>query len=163
MTPIPRPACSRCRRVIADFQPPAGGVTFGYYLAEAWPKFANPGDVYICDACMWADPRYVAAYGVIHPPIKPGAAIQPIQSASPNSPKCFCKCHPGFGVDVNDPIGAVFACSFCTFAHPAVRGNSGKKDQPQADGDSRDSSPRKPNKYLPPRPWDRRRDLEDND
>nr|WP_143838143.1 hypothetical protein [Nitrospira cf. moscoviensis SBR1015] len=39
-------------------------MTAGYYVAEAWQKYANPGEVYICDSCMWADPRYIADYGV---------------------------------------------------------------------------------------------------
>jgi hypothetical protein len=56
--------CSRCHRPIVGFTPPAEGrMTAGYYVASAWRKYANPGEVYICDACMWDDPRYIADYG----------------------------------------------------------------------------------------------------
>jgi len=43
-------------------------MTAGYYVASAWQKCANPGEVYICDACMWADPRYIADYGLASSP-----------------------------------------------------------------------------------------------
>lgn len=55
--------CSRCLEAIKDFEPPGDGMTAGYYVAAAWGKYANPGEVYICDACMWADARYIADYG----------------------------------------------------------------------------------------------------
>ncbi len=60
--------CSRCNK---DTGSPLldGGMTAGYYHVEGtngWGQFANPGEVFICDACMWADPRYIAVYG-IHP------------------------------------------------------------------------------------------------
>jgi uncharacterized protein (DUF736 family) len=56
--------CSRCAEAIPDFAPPVDGeMTAGYYIAAAWQKYANPGEVYVCDACMWSDPRYVADYG----------------------------------------------------------------------------------------------------
>ncbi len=55
--------CSRCGNLIPGFRPPdESGTTAGYYLARAWPKYANPGDVYICDPCMWADPVYIVDY-----------------------------------------------------------------------------------------------------
>jgi hypothetical protein len=39
-------------------------MTAGYYVASAWEKYANrEWEVFICDACMWADPRYIADYG----------------------------------------------------------------------------------------------------
>ena len=59
--------CSRCTKPIRDFEPPKEGeMTAGYYVAAAtnWKKYANHGEVYICDACMWSDPRYIADYGV---------------------------------------------------------------------------------------------------
>ena len=55
--------CSRCRKAIEGFRPPDGGMTAGYYHALSWKKYANPGEVIICDDCMWADPRYIADYG----------------------------------------------------------------------------------------------------
>jgi hypothetical protein len=61
----PNGTCSRCTKPIKDFQPPADskGFTSGYYVAAAWPKYANEGEVYICDACMWNDPLYILDYG----------------------------------------------------------------------------------------------------
>lgn len=56
--------CSRCGNLIPGFQPPAAGsMTAGYYVAAAWQHYVNPGEIYICDACMWKDPRYIADYG----------------------------------------------------------------------------------------------------
>jgi len=55
--------CSRCHKDTGS-PLPDGGMTAGYYVAAGWPEFANPGEVYICDACMWADPRYQAVYGI---------------------------------------------------------------------------------------------------
>ncbi|MGN6206028.1 hypothetical protein [Humibacter sp.] len=57
--------CSRCQQPIAGFAPPCDGVTAGYYLASAFPRYANEGDVYICDACMWRDPLYILDHGRI--------------------------------------------------------------------------------------------------
>lgn len=56
--------CSRCTKVIERFVPPdAGGMTAGYYVAAAWAKYTNPGEVYVCESCVWSDPRYIADYG----------------------------------------------------------------------------------------------------
>jgi hypothetical protein len=55
--------CSRCKQPIRDFEPPSEGMTAGYYVAAGWEKYCNPGEVYVCDACMWKDPRYLADYG----------------------------------------------------------------------------------------------------
>ena len=40
-----------------------GGVLIGYYVAAAWKKYTRPDEIYICDTCMFADPRYIADYG----------------------------------------------------------------------------------------------------
>lgn len=56
--------CDRCH------QDKEGGIeaemSWGAYFVAAgsgWEKFANPGETVVCDACMWADPRYIATYG----------------------------------------------------------------------------------------------------
>lgn len=59
--------CSRCDKPIKDFRPPDGGMTAGYYLASGWKRYANPGETYICDACMWSDPAYIVDYGHVQP------------------------------------------------------------------------------------------------
>lgn len=56
--------CSRCGQPVDSAPPcPSRPFTAGYYVAAAWADFANPGEEYICDACMFADPRYIAVYG----------------------------------------------------------------------------------------------------
>ncbi len=42
-------------------------VTAGYYIVHSgcWHAYADPGEAYLCDACMWADPRYIATHGLI--------------------------------------------------------------------------------------------------
>jgi hypothetical protein len=59
--------CSRCEKRMEAFTD--GGMTCGYYLAAAapWKKYANVGDVVICDRCMWNDPLYIDDYGVTPP------------------------------------------------------------------------------------------------
>ena len=59
--------CSRCKQPIAGFSPPVGGMTAGYYVAAAWKKYCNVGEVYVCDACMWSDPLYIMDYGNNNP------------------------------------------------------------------------------------------------
>lgn len=58
--------CSRCGKIV-DSPPPVksdvGSMTAGYYVAASWPQFANTGEVYICDECVWVDQRYIAIYG----------------------------------------------------------------------------------------------------
>jgi hypothetical protein len=58
--------CSRCHEVIPGSKLPDGTMTAGYYVVEpgsGWQEYAKPGEQYLCDGCMWADPRYIAVYG----------------------------------------------------------------------------------------------------
>lgn len=63
--------CSRCEQLIENFKPPVydskgQGMTAGYYvIGSYWEKYANKGEVYVCDSCMWQDPRYIEVYGNI--------------------------------------------------------------------------------------------------
>ena len=59
----PSGVCSRCHHPIKEFRPPDGDMTAGYYVAAAWLKYANVGEIFICDDCMWRDARYIADYG----------------------------------------------------------------------------------------------------
>lgn len=48
--------------------PKVGEFTCGYYNVRRgtyWHKFANEGELQVCDNCMWDDPRYIAVYGVV--------------------------------------------------------------------------------------------------
>lgn len=56
--------CSRCKKnVVSALKMP--DFTGGYYeVAQGeWSKYANPGEVYLCDPCMHSEPRYRAVYG----------------------------------------------------------------------------------------------------
>lgn len=55
--------CCRCKTWMTDCTVyEEAGVTAGFYKAEWWPDFANPGEVNICDDCMHKDPRYIQAH-----------------------------------------------------------------------------------------------------
>lgn len=57
--------CCRCKQAIDGFRAPSreSNFTAGYYhIGGIWEKYANPGEKYVCDICMWADPRYIADY-----------------------------------------------------------------------------------------------------
>lgn len=56
--------CSRCNKDISELVVHnSEGMTMGYYGAADWSAFSNPGEIYICDACMFQDPRYITVYG----------------------------------------------------------------------------------------------------
>jgi hypothetical protein len=56
--------CDRCKQEIVGARPPdPDGMTAGYYVG--WKEQMDPGEHIICDACMWADPRYIAIYGKV--------------------------------------------------------------------------------------------------
>lgn len=61
--------CDRCHQEVKDAAKDCNGTTGGYYEVERgpWWKFANPGEKYLCDACMFADARYISAYGKVQP------------------------------------------------------------------------------------------------
>ena len=55
--------CDRCGKgsYEADIKEEEESITAGYY--RGWTEFTNPGELIVCDACMHADPRYIAVYG----------------------------------------------------------------------------------------------------
>jgi hypothetical protein len=55
-------ACSRCDKFV--FLPPAPA-TFEM-SSIYWGQFANPGEVLLCASCLYADYRYIAAWGGSH-------------------------------------------------------------------------------------------------
>lgn len=67
------PLCSRCFRDLDEeiraSRKFMGLGTIGYYevVSGYWSQFADPGEKYLCDACVWSDPRYIAVYGVRKP------------------------------------------------------------------------------------------------
>lgn len=54
--------CDRCRRPVEGFLPDEGGMSAGVYVG--WTEYMNPGELVVCDQCMWADSRYRAIYGI---------------------------------------------------------------------------------------------------
>ena len=57
--------CDRCKQEVKDAMKSCDGTTAGYYEVGKgqWWKFANAGEKYVCDACMFKDSRYIAVYG----------------------------------------------------------------------------------------------------
>lgn len=55
--------CSRCGIPVGDETMLGGPMTAGFYYTDLWKDFFDAGDVYVCDRCMWTDPRYREAYG----------------------------------------------------------------------------------------------------
>lgn len=53
--------CSRCHRDLGTYDP-SESFTSGFYVVESgrWSRYANVGERFLCDACMWADPAYLA-------------------------------------------------------------------------------------------------------
>lgn len=62
--------CDRCGKMVegARIPMPDGSVYFtaGFFETGGlpWSQMADEGENIVCDACMWADPRYQAVYGV---------------------------------------------------------------------------------------------------
>jgi hypothetical protein len=61
--------CGRCHKVV-DREPfPANdGMTAGYYDVQGdsrfeWGCYARPGEKYVCDPCLWSDPKFIARRG----------------------------------------------------------------------------------------------------
>ena len=60
--------CDRCDDEIEGLR--GQFATAGFYDTAGqswWARYANPGEKIVCDACMWADPRYRADYGINEP------------------------------------------------------------------------------------------------
>ena len=61
--------CDRCGKTIEGMHVPADetgrGFTAGYYdcSGSPWAEFVEEDEMIVCDACMWAEPRYIAVYG----------------------------------------------------------------------------------------------------
>lgn len=59
--------CSRCGKTVNGKR--GENYTAGFYDVTGipWSEFANPGEVNLCDECMWVDERYIQVYGKQHP------------------------------------------------------------------------------------------------
>lgn len=61
--------CDRCKQEVRDAVKACDGTTGGYYEVERgrWRKFANPGEKYVCDVCMFRHERYIKVYEKVSP------------------------------------------------------------------------------------------------
>ena len=53
--------CNRCKKVVEgilnkDF-------TGGFFEMTKWREYRRDNEQYVCDPCMFADPKYVERYG----------------------------------------------------------------------------------------------------
>ena len=60
--------CDRCKSTINGFRDESiksVAFTAGYYEVGKgyWKRYGNAGEINICDACMFSDPRYMKTYG----------------------------------------------------------------------------------------------------
>ena len=56
--------CDRCGELVDGLEIEGQG-TAGFYRTgpgSFWQRYANPGELIICDGCMHANPRYIADY-----------------------------------------------------------------------------------------------------
>ena len=89
--------CSRCHTNLPGSKLPDGGMTAGYYDVrgtDGWADYANPGEQYLCDSCMWADPRYIAIHGkhpVVSKPVEPPKQLGFVSVATLVSPSIRLK------------------------------------------------------------------------
>jgi hypothetical protein len=53
--------CDRCKKLVDAPPPSSNDATCGYY--HGWRELMDAGEHDVCDACMWADPRYIHIFG----------------------------------------------------------------------------------------------------
>lgn len=59
--------CDRCHKVV-DREPFPNTRTAGYYDVTGdpnveWGCYARPGEKYVCDSCLWSDPKFIQRRG----------------------------------------------------------------------------------------------------
>lgn len=53
--------CDRCKQPIEGIR--GDEFTAGFYDMAKWEEHRRENEQYVCDSCMFADPRYVERYG----------------------------------------------------------------------------------------------------
>ena len=53
--------CDRCKQAIEGIR--AKEFTAGFYDMTKWEEYRRDNEQYVCDSCMFADPKYVERYG----------------------------------------------------------------------------------------------------
>jgi hypothetical protein len=53
--------CDRCKQIVEGIR----GEEFiaGFYDMTKWEEYRRENEQYVCDSCMFADPKYVERYG----------------------------------------------------------------------------------------------------
>ena len=61
--------CSRCRKGIegSHSDDSSSGFTAGYYdcRSGSWAEFSGVDEDFLCDTCMFKDPKFIAIYGKV--------------------------------------------------------------------------------------------------
>ena len=60
-TRIMKVTCDRCKQIVEGLR--GVGFTAGFYDMTKWAEYRRENEQYICNWCMFADPRYVERYG----------------------------------------------------------------------------------------------------
>ena len=50
--------CDRCKQIVEGIQ-----FTSGFYDMTKWEEYRHENEQYVCESCMFADPKYVDRYG----------------------------------------------------------------------------------------------------
>jgi hypothetical protein len=53
--------CNRCKQIVEGLR--AEAFTAGFYDMTTWEEYRRENEQYVCDSCMFADPKYVERYG----------------------------------------------------------------------------------------------------
>jgi hypothetical protein len=53
--------CDRCKQIVEGIR--GEEFTAGFYDMTKWEEYRRENEQYVCDSCMFADPKYVARYG----------------------------------------------------------------------------------------------------
>ena len=53
--------CDRCKQTLEGIR--CDEFTAGFYDMAKWEEYRRENEQYVCDSCMFADPRYVERYG----------------------------------------------------------------------------------------------------
>jgi hypothetical protein len=53
--------CDRCKRIIEGIR--GEEFTAGFYDMTTWEEYRREDELYVCAACMFADPKYLERYG----------------------------------------------------------------------------------------------------
>jgi hypothetical protein len=53
--------CGRCKQIVEGLR--GEEFTAGFYDMTKWEEYRRENEQYVCESCMFADPKYVERYG----------------------------------------------------------------------------------------------------